>query len=184
MRSGRSPGSEEKRRAIASALDLTYEQFLDVGRKKLGLQLVEEADEDSSAFDYVRKVGAVFGLGGSFVTNGETVGLYAFRKEFFRSVGPAKDLVIFRADGDSMTPTICGGDMILLNTKELTPKEGELFGVRVGKLLMAKRVFFEPGVMVLRSDNERAGEFRVSIDEESQEDFQIIGKVRWLARVF
>ena len=111
--------------------------------------------------------------------------MYAFRKEFFRSVGRPCDLVLFTAQGESMRPTICDGDLVMLNVSELQekPKEGELWGVRVGNQLMAKRVFYRPGEMILKSDNPSAGEFSVSIRDESQEDFGIMGKVKWMARM-
>jgi len=184
MKAGRSAGSEETRRKIAQALGYTYEQFLDIGRKKIGLHAVEEAEEDSSEYGYVRKVKAILGAGASLVTDGETLGFYAFKKTFFRTVGPTNDLVLFDVSGDSMLPTICDRDTVLVNTKQITPLEGDLFAVRVGNKIVVKRVFFEPKTMVLKSDNPNAGDFRVSVDEDSQEDFGIIGKVRWLGRVF
>lgn len=182
---GRKQGSEETRRAIAQALGRSYEDMLNLGREALGLERVVSADEIGGEFDYVRRVKATLGLGGSFVTDGATKGLYAFRKDFFREVGSPSALILFPASGDSMEPTICDGDLILLNTSEaqFPPKEGELWGIRVGNQLMAKRVVFRPGLMVLQSDNEKAGEFNVSIHPDSQEDFALIGKVKWLCRM-
>ena len=139
-----------------------------------------------SEFDYVRKVKAQLGAGASLVTSGEDDGRYAFRKHFLRSVlnVPTKNLVLFDVVGDSMEPVLRQGDTVLVDTSCTKPHDGEIFAIRVGKELMVKRVSFEPGFMVCKSDNERAGQFRVSTDEDGQEDFGVIGKVRWMGRVF
>lgn len=149
----------------------------------LGIDLSEVfKDLPESEFEYIRKVKARLGAGSSFVTDPGGEERYAFRRDFLRNMGPVAQLILFQVIGSSMEPDIRHGDTVLVNQAETDPRNGEVFAVRVGKELLVKRIFFEPGFMVCRSDNERGGEFKVSLD--GQEDFGIVGKIKWLGRIY
>lgn len=140
---------------------------------------------DMGDYALVPKVMAKLGAGSSLITDGETSGLYAFRKEFLRRIGldGNGDLALFDVMGDSMEPTIMHMDTVLVSRRECDPVSGQIYAIRVDDELLVKRILKEPGKLVVKSDNPDYGAFEINLAEPSK-SVEIIGRVRWQGRVY
>lgn len=148
---------------------------------------VESIAIDGSEYVHVALHDAALSAGPG-VENGprNIVDHLAFRRDWLRNIGvSASDAVLARAIGDSMLPTIHGGDIVLIDrrvstlpTKMRDPKDTRpvpIYAVlddgaaRIKRLVMAA-----PGIMALLSDNpECPPEFRPVTT------LSVIGKVMW-----
>lgn len=98
-------------------------------------------------------------------------------------INPQKTEMIF-ASGDSMLPTIEGGDSLLvdLNRKEIY--DGRIYCVRIDGQLYAKRLQkIPPTKIIVISDNQKYQSFEIDFSKQIDFDFEIIGEVRWWGRV-
>lgn len=108
-------------------------------------------------------------------------GNMAFGPEWLKklNVDPAK-LSIIRVDGDSMDPTLCDGDDIMVDHRaaELPLRDG-IYVLRMDDVLLVKRIALRPGGRLsIRSDNSQYPDWE---DVEAAET-RIIGKVIWTGR--
>lgn len=106
----------------------------------------------------------------------------AFRRKWlkYRSFKPEQLKVVF-AKGDSMEPTINSGDSLLINLASTRPIDGEIFVVRLGDDLYAKRIQKRwDGAIELLSDNK---EYKEQVIPASELDrLAIIGQVVWIGK--
>ncbi|WNO53294.1 S24 family peptidase [Stakelama saccharophila] len=103
-----------------------------------------------------------------------------FDADLLRSIGVRDDAAsIIRVIGDSMAPTLCDGDEILVDTAQRTvPDSGGLFVIRDGDGLRVKRLRPDGERMVVASDNPDFATQGVP-----RESLAVIGRVAWLGRV-
>lgn len=185
-------GSTAKLAELTGVQQVTLGRWLDGSRKptvaelgkvfdRLGITL-HEPGLDFMQFEMIPKVEALAGAGSSFVTSGETVGLYAFRQDFLRRIGVhANKCVMMDVMGESMQPLIMNGDTILVDTSQTTLKDGEIFLVTLGEELLVKRVQRSVRGWMLVSQNPN---FAPMVVEECDLDsFVVRGRVRWFGRV-
>ncbi|SIN59671.1 Phage repressor protein C, contains Cro/C1-type HTH and peptisase s24 domains [Parasphingorhabdus marina DSM 22363] len=95
------------------------------------------------------------------------------------SVDPAK-LSIIRVDGDSMDPTLCDGDDIMVDHRaaELPLRDG-IYVLRMDDVLLVKRIALRPGGRLsIRSDNSQYPDW----EDVEAADTRIIGRVIWTGR--
>lgn len=133
--------------------------------------------------DYVMipKVSAVAGAGASLETDGNVLGMYAFRRDFLRREGiNCKKSVLMMVRGDSMEPLLKDGDTILVDQNCNMPADGQIFVVGLGDELMVKRLQKTSLGWNICSLNQ--GYTPISV-EGDQEDFRVYGRVRWFGRV-
>ena len=140
---------------------------------------------DMGDYALVQKVRAKAGAGSSLITDGEEVGLYAFRKEFLKRIGldGNNDLVLFDVMGESMEPTIMHKDTVLASKRESDPVSGQIYVIRVDDELLVKRILREPGKLIVASDNPAHRSFEIDL-AAPHPNFEIIGRVRWQGRVY
>ncbi len=181
---GTSRGSAKNRQAIAESLGLSYEEMLDQGRSILGipcLKPVVPVMED--AFEAIPKVKAkLSGGGGSFETESEISGYYAFRRDFLQRKGTAKDMVLFEVAGNSMSPVLEHGDTVLVDQSQNDVISGHIYAVGVDDSVIVKRLEARPGILILHSENPDNDDFEIRINEYS--NVRIIGRVIWSAREY
>lgn len=121
--------------------------------------------------------------GGTIVTTEEQGKPYYFRQEWIRDrlgVSP-DDLRMIFVRGDSMEPTLCAGDMILIDITKKSPTPPGIFVLFDGFGLVAKRLEFisntyPPAIRII-SDNPQYSAYERAISE-----LHIIGRVVWFAR--
>jgi transcriptional regulator with XRE-family HTH domain len=88
---------------------------------------------------------------------------------------------IIEVVGDSMEPTLCSGDRIMIDLNNKTPSPSGVFALWDGLALVVKRVEYilgsDPYQIMVISDNKHHNSYRAFLSEVS-----IIGRVVWFAR--
>ena len=156
--------------------------------KALGVSLPEFfACKDVSKPDlvFVEKVKAKPRAGrGGLEGDSEHDGYYSFHTSFIaRKGGSAESMKIFEVAGDSMSPTLDDGDLIMVNTRETDVRTGRIYLLRIGEELMVKRLETRPGgVLIIRSDNKEYDDIPVNLSEDS--DVEVFGRMVWSCREY
>ena len=134
---------------------------------------------------FVPKVEARLSAGtGSLVVDGDVEGYFAFRSDWLLHKGAPAQMVLMSVSGDSMSPTISNGDMVLVNQGQKDVIAGAIYAVSVDDSILVKRLDKQPGKLVLVSDNREAYpplELDMT-DEAVCESVRIIGRVLWWCR--
>lgn len=121
--------------------------------------------------------------GGTIVAEHHEEERYYFRQAWIREhlgVTPS-DLGLLYVRGDSMEPSLCHNDIVMVDTTKKTPTPPGIFVLFDGFGLVAKRLEYvaDAGLKQLRiiSDNPQYSTY-----ERSLEETLIIGRVVWFAR--
>ena len=140
-------------------------------------------DEHFIEYDYIPKVAAKAGAGSSLETSGETIGLYAFRKDYISAQGiHPRSSILLDVVGDSMEPLLKEGDTILVDQADKDVKDGKTYLVAYGEELKVKHVLKSLRGLILRSENTRYAD--VLIEPEELGTYAVIhGRVRWFGRM-
>lgn len=158
--------------AISAALGVSVEQLVGVdGDSPPVTQSVKTEQSDAildgyvtvpgflparaDEFTLVPRLDARGSCGGGADNGDEPLELepLAFRNEWLRGKG-ARDPVVIDARGDSMSPFIVHGDVILFDRAKTTVVSGQIYLVQTPDGLRVKRVHREfDGSITLRSDN-------------------------------
>lgn len=119
------------------------------------------------------------------VLDEQQTGTYSFSKKLLKDIGadPNYSDVIF-SSGDSMYPTIEGGDCLVVDKSKTDIYDGKIYCVRIQDKLYAKRLqFLPPNTVAVISDNPKYKTFEVDLSKELDYDFAVIGEVKWWSRV-
>ncbi len=106
-----------------------------------------------------------------------------FRLESLRKKGlfPSK-VEVYYGSGDSMEPRIKDGDAVMFDTSDIKPQHGKIFIIRWRGGLLAKRLRIYDGRIWISSDNKSDPQWRDDVPADPErEDFEIVGRVRWIA---
>lgn len=120
--------------------------------------------------------------GGRFVTEDseEVIDYVAFRRDWLLSLGRPKDFKIMAARGDSMEPVISDNDLILFDISRTDPRPGKIYAIAYDGHIYVKRLFSEPGRLILRSENRVHSDIIVDLRDESRADtVQVLGRIIW-----
>jgi repressor LexA len=91
-----------------------------------------------------------------------------------RSLVDGEEVFLLRVRGDSMAGThIVEGDLVMVKPQK-TAENGEIVVALIGDEATVKRIYCEPGKVILRPENPAYDEIVV---EPPSDDFQLIGKV-------
>lgn len=116
---------------------------------------------------------------GSLVNTETIVDYLAFKKQFIKNLGlDSSHLALIDVRGDSMSPTINDGDLVLLDTRcQKIDSEG-VYVINVNGLLLVKRLRIRvSGVIDIVSDNSLYGIETLSGDQLA--GIFVIGRVVW-----
>ncbi len=147
----------------------------DVGRE------MEEGEEYVALprYDVAAAAGA-----GAVVDTEEILGLMLFRKGWLRNtLGlTPQQLALIEAVGDSMSPTIQDGDILLLDTSEPKLRGDGIYVLGEGEMLLVKRVTIRLGGrgISVTSDNDEYAGGNLELAAEELGDIRIIGRVVWV----
>lgn len=87
----------------------------------------------------------------------------------------AKSLLLVEAVGDSMSPTIDDGDLLLVDLRELRYRHDGVYALRSGGEIAIKRLQRRPdGKLIVRSDNPK-----YEPEIVTPESIIILGRVIW-----
>ncbi|MEH6756908.1 MAG: S24 family peptidase [Parasphingorhabdus sp.] len=169
---------EEDRRKLA--------EFYAVDEQILGAAVPAKTPRArmDAPFDMVRikqlDLGASAGPG-SLADNETPENSMAFGAKWLKQLGtdPAK-LSLISVDGDSMDPTLCDGDDIMVDHSAAErPLRDGIHVLRMDDVLLVKRLALLPtGKLSIRSDNSRYPNW----DDVAPQDVNIIGRVVWTGR--
>ena len=108
-------------------------------------------------------------------------GEIAFQPKWLKQVGSdPSQLSMIAVDGDSMDPTLCDGDDIMVDhSAARKPLREGIHVLRMDDVLLVKRVALRPaGRLAIRSDNPQYPDW----DDVDAKDVNIIGRVVWTGR--
>jgi phage repressor protein C with HTH and peptisase S24 domain/DNA-binding XRE family transcriptional regulator len=118
--------------------------------------------------------------GGNLVISERMSDYYAFRNQWVHKIATAvNNMVMMFVDGDSMSPTIESGDVVMIDRGRVQIKPGCLYALGIGDTILIKRLdpMFDGRVQVI-SDNKT----EYAIQTIPAEDLRVIGQVVWFAR--
>lgn len=116
---------------------------------------------------------------GPLVERESEIGKVAFRREWIQQKGlSAKDLMAVRIGGDSMSPTIREGALVLVDARQEHVNEDGIYVLLVDGHLVAKRLQLDfSGGLYVRSDNPAYREQQLT--EAQARSLYIIGRIVW-----
>ena len=173
--------SSEKLTRVAAVLQMPIEALLydEDGKQAPAVSTPSRRDYVPVPF-----VNVEADMGGGAVTEGEEEGApWHFPKAWLRDGLRlrASGLKLIRVRGDSMQPTLEGGDVVMIDTTQTIPNPTGIFVLHDGFGLVAKRLERLaggeiPSVRII-SDNTRYSPY-----ERSAEEIRIVGRVVWFSR--
>lgn len=122
---------------------------------------------------------------GVTIYNERQTAIYSISKKLIDDLGISRNQteMIF-AQGDSMMPTIEGGDSLLVDHTRTEIYDGKIYCVRIDGQLYAKRLQkIPPNTIRIVSDNDKYRCFEINLSQNPEFDFEVIGEVRWWGRV-
>ena len=169
---------EQLRLRLADLTGADQSRFLDSD-----LQALQPARHDPLIAVPLHAVHAAAG-GGSFAADGDEAqpGM-SFPPDLLRRItaAPAGGLKLLSVSGDSMSPTLEDGDLVMIDTGRHMPSPPGIFILDDGVGLVAKRVDAIPNTtppqLRLSSDNPAYSNYQRRLDE-----VHIVGRVVWFAR--
>jgi len=120
--------------------------------------------------------------GGSLETNKNVKGMYGFRKDWIHKKGNPKKMILMDVSGDSMSPEIQDGDMVLVDQSQRDIFVGKIYAVSIGQEITVKYVERAPDKIILHSANRLWDDIEVDIRGDLGESVGIIGRVLWWCR--
>ncbi|HFE39337.1 MAG TPA: helix-turn-helix transcriptional regulator [Gammaproteobacteria bacterium] len=134
-----------------------------------------------SEFDYVPQYDIEVSAGsGKFEQQSDIVGKLAFSRKWLKNKGlNVTDLVIVRAIGDSMVPTIRDNSLLLVETRQEKFTGDGIYVIIHDGTIIAKRLQrdLNTGGLLILSDNPAYQPIKLT--QKEAEDIYIIGKVIW-----
>ena len=146
--------------------------------------LNKKDDEDCISIPVRGEVSASMGYGVTVYNESQTA-TYSISKQLAKDLGGSIcHLEMIFAQGDSMMPTIEGGDSLLVDHSRKEIYDGKIYCVRIENQLYAKRLQkIPPNTIVVVSDNAKYRSFEINLSKCTDYDFEVIGEVRWWGRV-
>ena len=140
--------------------------------------------ESAASYIFLARVrGAMLSAGSGRVSweHEEVDSFHAFRRDWMKRQGLAvKDCRIIGVQGDSMTPYLQDGDVVLVNMADRSIRSGEVYAIAVDDELRVKRLTKRAdGSLEIRSDNPSPQYPVELVDRTKVERVNIIGKVVW-----
>ena len=128
----------------------------DQGMQFNGLRVMS-IESDNNNYSYIKRVNlklsaGITGFGVEVHTEDRTP--IVMQKEWFtkRGYSPEKLLAV-TVTGQSMEHGMFDGDTVVINTKDIAPKDGEVFAINYEGEMLIKRLLRDNGVWWLSSDN-------------------------------
>ncbi|HBE44240.1 MAG TPA: hypothetical protein DDW17_01995 [Deltaproteobacteria bacterium] len=156
-----------------------YEYERQKGRMMVA-ENIEKYNIPQDEFVLIPVVQGRISAGGGLVPDNTVEMKCAFKKEWIAKKGDYKNMSMIRIQGDSMSPTLLDGDVVLVNHNiQVVGAAGGIYAITFQDEIIIKRInkVFPTGQLKIQSDNPSYESFIV-------DPAQIIinGKVIWYAR--
>lgn len=126
-------------------------------------------------FTCIKKVKPVLGGAGRLVDDDRNEDAYCFRTEWLLRRGGISCMRVAQISGDSMSPTLVDGDLVLFDTSKTEPLDGKIMAVGIDNILYIKRLRVSPEGYFLVSDNRTVCEpWHINLDAA-----RFLGLVIW-----
>lgn len=155
--------------------------------KKLVLRILAPSKVSATAgeiidgdFIFIPRVSGEISAGGGLLPDDTIEMRIAFKKDWIAKKGDPHNMSLIRVSGDSMEPTLCSGDIVLVDhNRNYVDPHGGIYALSMDSMIMLKRVQMMCHTQKLKiiSDNEKYEPI-----ETSPEQVSINGKVIWFAR--
>lgn len=172
-------------RAIANALEVSLMELIE-GEISAMAESSGGYNYSPAATDYslVPQYTALGAAGnGQLNDHVEVKGGLVFKRAWLARMGLRdRHLHVIYVQGHSMEPTICDGDVVLLDESQTTPRDSRIFAILKGngELIIKRLIQSVTGGWVIRSDND---DKRIYPDEPISdsdiESLKIVGRVVW-----
>lgn len=174
---------------LLSKDDLPKFQNLGKLAELAGVRIVASTQPTEDEYAFIpRALARPSGGGGSLMTSGETEGALAFRREWIsrKTRTSPERLRVMMVVGESMSPTIGNGDIVLVDEgaqgKELV--EGRVYVIRKGEEIYVKRFRKGVGKLMFLGDNRDMDYLDVTVNDGDEDGFKVIGRVLWAGKEF
>lgn len=177
------PPNQKFLNALVEKLHINVNWFL-TGHGAKFIDGYEFVDDDCYNIPVRGCVTASMGYGVTVYDESQTA-VYSISRKLAKDLGINRNRteMIF-AQGDSMLPTIEGGDSLLVDLSKTKIHDGKIYCVRIDGQLYAKRLQkIPPTTILVVSDNEKYRSFEVDLARNIDFDFEIIGEICWWGRV-
>lgn len=120
---------------------------------------------------------------GALIGDVTVKGGIVFKRQWLDSLGSKpENLATIYAQGDSMSPTIQDGQVLLIDTSEITPKSSKIYIICIDGQLYIKRLINIFDGWIMRSDNPDKSTYPdVPLSPERIASIDIQGRVIWQA---
>ncbi len=120
---------------------------------------------------------------GGLETDDDIQSWYSFHTDFLLRKGNPARMRLFFVAGDSMSPTLNEGDMVMVDMGQQSVTSGKIYMLRVGEELMMKRLENRPnGILLIRSDNPTYE--AIELQTHVENDVEIFGRMVWSCREY
>lgn len=146
---------------------------------------LQNKSDDTIAVPVRGDVEASMGYGVTVYNENQTA-VYNMSKQLVQDLGvcPTQIEMIF-ASGNSMQPTIEGGDSLLVDLSKREVYDGKIYCIRYNGQLYAKRLQrISPTKIKIISDNKDYEPVMVDYEKDQSVELTVIGEIRWAGRVF
>lgn len=146
---------------------------------------LQNKTDDTVAVPVRGDVEASMGYGVTVYNENQTA-VYNMSKQLVQdlSVCPTQIEMIF-ASGNSMQPTIEGGDSLLVDLSKREVYDGKIYCIRYNGQLYAKRLQrISPTKIKIISDNKDYEPVIIDYEKDQSVELTVIGEIRWAGRVF
>ena len=154
--------------------------------KSLQINLTNVNKNNDSVYLTVKgNVTASMGYGVSVLDENQT-GTYLFSKKLLNDIGAdANSSDVIFSYGDSMYPTIEGGDCLVVDKSKTEIYDGKIYCVRIEGQLYAKRLQKIPPktIKVISDNKDKYDPIYIDFSKTIDYDFAVIGEVKWWSRV-
>lgn len=146
---------------------------------------INETHDDCINIPIRGEVEASMGYGVAIYNESKT-GVYSISRQLVNDLGVNKESAeIIFGRGNSMEPTILGGDALLIDKSKTDVSDGKIYCIRYEGQLLTKRLQkLSRSKVKIISDNKDYDAITIDFEKEIDVDFEIIGEVRWSGRIF
>ena len=163
----------------------SYENGVRIVRALTGS--AEQEATGHSPFVSIPRYNVELSAGGGAINQNETeLDRIPFTEDFLKdrlSRDSIDGLVMVKAAGESMEPTITDGDLVMVDTQDHQHKAGIFAFLLNGESFVKRLEWIHEGVTII-SDHPSYPPRSLGEDEAFVGDFELIGRVRWVGRTF